>query len=253
MAIELQPVPPIRDLSKPQDVRRLMEHLNAIQVQIGRISDNADAPDTPTAIAVRQGAGKTVEIVATFAEPPFPWTAELWRNTANDVTTATKIDTKAAHGFHDVNVTYASTYYYWVRTVGLNGTNYSGWSPSSSHSITVSRVVTNDIGQSQVTQGELADLIIATSKIIGQAVTTDKRQYYSTVSQSVSVPANDAGTYTFTHNLGVKAAFAVRLTGSWPGTSAATQYDNTNTTLGINIWNGHPSMAISGTFYVDYW
>lgn len=253
MAIELQPVPPIRDLSKPQDVRRLMEHLNAIQVQIGRISDNADAPDTPTAIAVRQAAGKTVEIVATFAEPPFPWTAELWRNTTNDVTTATKIDAKAAHGFHDVNVTYTSTYYYWVRTVGLNGVNYSGWSPSSSHSITVSRVVTNDIGSAQVTNSEMANDSVTTGKIVQEAVTGLKRQQYDTVSQSIAVAANDAGTYTFTHNLGKKVSFAIRLTGSWPGKSAATQYDNTNTILGMNVWNGHATDAISGTMYLDYW
>ena len=193
MAIELLPVPPLRNLSASQDVRRLMDHLNAIQTQVGRLSDNADLPDTPSAIVVRQGAGKVVEIVVTFAEPPFPWLAELWRSTTNDVTVATKIATETSHTFHDTNVSYASTYYYFARTVGLGGANFSGYSPSSGHSITVSQVVTGDVGSGEIWTGNIA----------GVAVTTAKRQLLATASGNFSVGVGASQTVTITHSLGV--------------------------------------------------
>lgn len=196
MAIEMLPVPPLRDLSQPQDVRRLIDHLNALWTAIGRLSDNADLPDTPTAIVVRQGAGKTVEIVATFAEPPFPWTAQLWRSTSNDVTTATQIDAKTAHSFHDVSVSYASTYYYWVRTGGLNGVNLGGWSPSSGHSITVSKVVTGDINALAVGTTELAATAVTTAKIADLNVTTGKINDLGVTTGKVAANAiTTSGTY----------------------------------------------------------
>ena len=195
MAIELLPVPPLRNLSASQDVRRLMDHLNAIQVQVGRLSDNADLPATPSAIVVRQGAGKVVEIVVTFAEPPFPWLAELWRSTTNDVTVATKIATETSHTFHDTNVSYASTYYYFARTVGLGGANFSGYSPSSGHSITVSQVVTGDITALNITAAELAALAVTTGKINDNAVTV-RGQYSNDASFALTTSFQEIGTLT---------------------------------------------------------
>lgn len=152
MTIEHIPIPPLRDLSKPQDVARLVNYLRDLSTVTMRISDNADAPTAPSAIAVRQGAGKTVEISVTFSEPNDWGTTELWRSTTDDSSTATKIDSKKAHVFHDVNVLYGSTYYYWAKVVGFSGTtaNTSGWSPSSSHSINVTKVALADMGTDSV-------------------------------------------------------------------------------------------------------
>ena len=152
MTIEHIPIPPLRDLSNPQDVARLVNYLRDQATVTMRISDNADAPTAPSAIAVRQGAGKTVEISVTFSEPNDWGTTELWRSTTNDSSTATKIDSKKAHVFHDVNVLYGSTYYYWAKVVGFSGTtaNTSGWSPSSSHSINVTKVALADMGTDSV-------------------------------------------------------------------------------------------------------
>lgn len=142
------------------------------------------------------------------------------------------------------------TRYFRVR--GLDYTKNAGsWTSDVSFSFV--KAVTADIGALQVTQSEIADTSISTVKIIGEAVTTPKRQALSTLSQSVSVAANSDGQYAFAHNLGVRASFSIRVTGTWNGKVATTQYNGTTTEVNMNVWNGHPTDAVSGTLYVDYW
>lgn len=75
--------------------------------------------------------------------PPSDWShTELYRNTVNNSGTATLIETRKAMVFHDANVNYGTTYYYWAKVVDLSG-NKSGFSPSAS--ITVGTVDTGDI------------------------------------------------------------------------------------------------------------
>jgi len=108
------------------------------------------APSAPSAIAVRQAGGKSVEIEGTFT-PPADWgTTILYRNTTNNSGTATEIDRGKKKNFHDQNVSYGTTYYYWLKVVDLSG-NTSGFSPSSSHSVAVVQLQTGDLSDNSVT------------------------------------------------------------------------------------------------------
>lgn len=110
---------------------------------------DASIPTAPSAIAVSQSGGKVVEIRIT-ASPPLDWgTVRLFRNTTNSSGTATEIARGKKLIFHDENVTYGTTYFYWAKVEDTSG-NLSGFSPSSSHSITVARIVTNDVGTGQI-------------------------------------------------------------------------------------------------------
>lgn len=115
-------------------------------------------PATPTAIAVRQSGAKQVEIEPTFVEPPDWGTTLLYRNTTNNSATATLVDSGKKKKFHDNNIVYGTTYYYWCK-VGDNtyvatgaAANLSGFSPSSSHSITIGKLDTVDYSDISVTK-----------------------------------------------------------------------------------------------------
>lgn len=108
------------------------------------------APGDPSAIAVRQSGAKIVEIDITHTAPADWAITELYRNTSNDSGTATLIEIKKAKRFHDENVSYGTTYYYWAKVVDLSG-NKSGFSPSASHSILVARIVTGDVTDEAIT------------------------------------------------------------------------------------------------------
>lgn len=142
------------------------------------------APSDPTAIAVRQGGAKVVEIDLTFTEPADWGTVELYRNTTNDSGTATVIDTKKAKRFHDQNVTYGQIYYYWGKLIDLSG-NKSGFSPSSAHSITVAQVVTGDITASAITAA--AGAFTEASLLVSASTETDAISVNVTLATSVNV------------------------------------------------------------------
>lgn len=105
------------------------------------------APSAPTAVAVRQSGARVVEIDFTFTAPSDWGAVELYRNTTNNSGTATLIETKKAKLFHDANVTYGVTYYYWAKVVDLSG-NKSGFSPSTAHSIAVTQITNQDLDRS---------------------------------------------------------------------------------------------------------
>lgn len=109
------------------------------------------APSTPSAIAVRQAGAKVVEIDVTFTAPSDWGTTILYRNTTNNSGTATEIERGKKKRFHDQkDLSYGSTYYYWAKVADRTG-NLSGFSPSSSHSLTIAQIVTGDVGDDQIT------------------------------------------------------------------------------------------------------
>ena len=122
-------------------------------------SGDTIAPSAPTAIAVRQSGAKVAEVDVTYRPPKDAAFVEVYRNTTNSSTTATRIDTKgAATGdgvasvttrFHDENVSYGTTYFYWAKIVDRTG-NKSGFSPSSGHSITIGRLASGDYSDQSV-------------------------------------------------------------------------------------------------------
>lgn len=114
------------------------------------------APADGTAIAVRQAGAKVVEIDATFT-PPSDWAAvRLYRHTSNSSGSATEIDRGKKKRFHDNNVSYGSTYYYWFKVEDRSG-NLSGFSPSSSHSITVGKIDSADVEDGAIGTNQVAD------------------------------------------------------------------------------------------------
>lgn len=262
-----------------------MDHLRELQTVMQRLADNIDAPTAPTAIAVRQGAGKTVEIVVTFSEPADWGTTELWRSTTNDVTTATLIASNKSHSFHDVNVAYGSTYYYFSRVVGMSGTssNTSGWSPSSGHSILVAQVATADIGAGavgtteiasnavtgpQIATGavgspqiadlavgtaEIAFLAVGTLQIAGVAVTTAKRQTANSVSGNITISAGSTGSKGLTHNLGVIPSVAYDMGVSTWGIKLTWFPGAVSTTDAYFEFYNHDTVGVTVTVTLYFW
>lgn len=169
----------ITGLSYDYEVSRvniLDSSLFADVILLNRVAPgDTTAPPAPTAITVRQGTGKSVEIVLTFSEPADWGTTQLYRNTSNDSSTATLIETKKAKAFHDVNVVFNTTYYYWAKVLDWTG-NASGFSPSSGHTITPVQIGTGEIGNNAVTASGIAytddvAYVIPSSETILQTMT----------------------------------------------------------------------------------
>lgn len=127
------------------------------------------APTAPSAIAVRQGTGKSVELDFTFTEPADWATTELYRNTTNNSATAALIETGRKKRFHDVNVAYGTTYFYWAKVKDFSG-NLSGFSPSSAHSLSIGQVNTPDINPGAVT--DVSTGLASPSTLVGTTEST---------------------------------------------------------------------------------
>ncbi len=127
---------------------------------------DATPPSAPSAIAVRQNGAKIVEIDLTFTEPVDWGSTELYRNTTDNSGTAALIETRKAKRFHDENVSYGTTYFYWVKVVDQSG-NKSGFSPSSAHSVLVARLDNDDVKDGAITASASgandADLTLTTT------------------------------------------------------------------------------------------
>lgn len=255
MTIPIIPVPPITDLSSPQNVARLMNYLRDLSAMQMQVSDNNVAPSTPTAIAVRQGAGKTVEISVTFTEPADWGTTELYRNTTDNSATATLIDSKKAHTFHDTNVSYGSTYYYWAKVIGMSATavNTSGFSPSSGHSITVQQVLTADVADSNITTAKINDLGVTTAKVAAANITTAKRQAVNSQSLQQSCTQDTITTFTFTVATGSANQVTARLV-SADASSKLSMFVrvSSSTSVTVLVWNFHTA-SVTVDIAIDYW
>lgn len=142
------------------------------------------APSAPSAISVRQAGGKVVEIDLTFTAPSDWGRVDLYRHTSNSSGSATLIATGKKKRFHDQNVSYGTTYYYWAKVVDQSG-NASGFSPSSSHSITIAKVVTGDVGTGEIATGNVAANAITASGV-----------YVNDSSASITGSESEIGTIT---------------------------------------------------------
>ena len=193
---------------------------SAVTLTSQTVAGDTSAPSAFSAIAVRKGTGKQVEIEFTGATPSDWSHVDLYRHTSDASGSATVIKSGKKKDFHDDNVSYGSTYYYWGKVVDFTG-NASAFSPSSSHSITVTKVGTTDIdddavtgpqvdddaiggnhigdaaissahiGSAQIGTAHLGDAIITTAKIGDAAITTAKIGSAQVASANiVSVSAN---------------------------------------------------------------
>ena len=223
-------------------------------------------PSAPSAISVRQSGAKIVEIDLTFTAPADWATTQLYRNTSNNSGTATLIETGKKKRFHDENVSYGTTYYYWGKVVDLTG-NLSGFSPSSAHSITVAKIVTIDVDDDSIT----------TPKIPDEDITSAKRQNMNTTIFSISFTFTTLGqkfigdVQTVTHSLGKRATVVPSMeniveVGGNPATPRADGVYFTvlqvqsagTTTFGIRIGAekfGAPTLpaTVTCTLRADYW
>jgi len=121
------------------------------------------APDAATVVLVRQAGAKAVEIAITASLPPDWGTTFLFKNTVNDSSTAALIDQGKKVSFHDQNINYATTYFYWVKIADTTG-NTSGFSPPGT--ITTTRLVTDDYGDDSISTSKYK-LLSMTSAVIG--------------------------------------------------------------------------------------
>lgn len=175
-------------------------------------------PSDPTAIAVRQDGGKTVEIDATFTAPADWGATILYRNTTNSSGSATEIERGKKKRFHDQSVSYGFTYYYWVKVADLSG-NLSGFSPSSAHSITVVQIVTADV----------TDLNVTTGKVAANAITVDGLYSSDSGAPVLTTTEQEIGTLTISTDGGTtiikaKCNVAIRAVSVSSGIPAMTIY-----------------------------
>ncbi|MBY0262159.1 MAG: hypothetical protein K2Q20_07425 [Phycisphaerales bacterium] len=95
----------------------------------------AQCPTAPTAVAAfRAGCSQIVSWTATAN----PATFRVYRNTVNDIATATAIASPAgtARSYTDTSVTSSTTYYYWVRAAVTPGPSCAaGLSPASAPAV----------------------------------------------------------------------------------------------------------------------
>lgn len=103
----------------------------------------------PGTVSVTQGTGKVAEVKWQPSGDPNIKTYQVFRNTVNNPNTATQIGEVNALVFHDTNVNYNQTYYYWVRAVDEfnNVSNLVG-----GVGITIQRVDTQDLNTGAVSQ-----------------------------------------------------------------------------------------------------
>ena len=79
---------------------------------------------------------------------------EIWRNTTDDNTTATKIAQTKANVFADESVTAGTTYFYWIKAVDHLG-NVSGFNAIAGTSATPRNVGTNDVDNNAITAAKI--------------------------------------------------------------------------------------------------
>jgi len=129
------------------------------------------APSAAASLLVRQSGTKTIEIEAAFT-PPADWgTTNLYRNTVNSSASAVLIESGKKKIFHDQNIVYGTTYFYWVKVVDRTG-NLSGFSPVGS--ITVTQLVTGDYSDDSISTNKMQNLSVTNAKITDLAVTNAK-------------------------------------------------------------------------------
>jgi hypothetical protein len=134
------------------------------------LSDSS-VPSAPSAMTVRQGGGKVVEIFIS-ATVPIDWgNTRLYRATSNNPGVASEIATGKRLTFHDQNVSYGTTYYYWAK-IEDQSANLSPLSPSSGHSVFVSQVSGTDIQSGTITGSNIASITVNTDNITPEAVST---------------------------------------------------------------------------------
>ena len=144
-------------------------------------------PPTPTGFSV---AASYTSFILSWDNPQmgnFAFT-EVWRNTSNDLGSATKVDTTSAFVWSE-EVGYAKTFYYWVRHVSTSGIE-GAFSPSSNHFGTTSI----DIAAVMTTLGDtLADLpgYTTLTNLINSSASSGA--IAATVIRSTSAPTTRSG------------------------------------------------------------
>jgi len=137
------------------------------------VPGDVTAPAAATVVLVRQSGTKTIEIAITAILPPDWGTTFLFKNTINDTSTAILIDQGKKVSFHDQNINYATTYFYWVKIADTTG-NTSGFSPPGT--ITTIRLLNDDYTDDSISTGKFQNLSVTNAKIGDLSVTTAKIQ-----------------------------------------------------------------------------
>lgn len=208
------------------------------------------APTAPSAIVVRQLSGKGVEIEPTFTRPDNWMENRLWRHTSNTFGSATMIAHGKVKRFVDANVSFGTQYFYWV-TVANNSNQESGASPSSSNSITPSKIPGGsggDIG-STIDDNNIASLS-ATKLSVGGQLTVGSGGVGSIrtkIGASIDIESSDAspGEIQFMTSGGTVKS---KITGNSSGTLRLVPASNNGAGLSL----GESSLRWSSTVIKGY-
>lgn len=147
------------------------------------------APDNTPPVAVT-----AVSLTTKLGTNTLRWTnpndatlarVEIWRNTANDRTTATMVAAELGNVFVDTNVTIGTTYYYWLRTVDFAG-NLGPFEPASdatTYSVTTGAVQYSDLDPNvqftvEIQNGEVQGPMIAAGAVTAEKTKVKKHMIY---------------------------------------------------------------------------
>ena len=129
-------------------------------------------PPTPTALTA-QGAFKNIIVSWTLPSYQNHAYTEVWRNTSDNLGTATLIASSVANNYSDASGTLGSTYYYWVRAVNFE--NVTGaYNATAGVSAGLLRIGTTDLGSLVVDAAALASGAVTATKLAANAVDQTK-------------------------------------------------------------------------------
>ena len=136
------------------------------------VVDDGSTPANPTGLTAAAGI-QGIFLKWTYNTETDMSHYEIWRNTADDSSTATKIGQVKTNLFWDSDLTSGTSYYYWIKAVDHLG-NISGFNATAGTTATPRNVETSDITDTAITTGKLADLAVEAAKLANSAVTSTK-------------------------------------------------------------------------------
>lgn len=135
------------------------------------LAPDTTAPAAPSGLAA-SGAFRTIVLTWTPpADGDVDYT-EIWRHTADDRASATRIGQAKASVYAD-SVATGSSYYYWIRARDFAG-NLGAFNATAGVLGTTAQIASGDLLDGAVLQAKLADAAVITSKLANLAVDTTK-------------------------------------------------------------------------------
>lgn len=133
------------------------QHLNYLA------AGDSQVPATPTGLSAVAGTAKSINVFWNAVANSTIASYELRRNTVNNVGSAVLVSDALTTSYTDVNLSYGSSYYYWVRAKTRSG--FTGAYAGPAGPIFVSQILSGDVGAGQIFDSHVTT--VGSTKIVG--------------------------------------------------------------------------------------